>query len=263
MHPILIHAGPFILPTYGAFVAVGYLLGILWLKTQIRWMPQMNEEKFWGMVYLLFFGAVMGGKLLFAVLNFDLYWSGQAHFFKNFRYGFVFYGGLLGAIAMGVVCSRWLKLPYAGNADYFGIALPLGHAVGRVGCFGTGCCYGRPTQLPWGVAFGGHPASNTPEELWGVPLHPTQLYEALACAAIAAFLRYYALPKAKNGHLVAGTIFLGYIVLYAVARFFIEFLRGDDRGGFFLALSVSQWISLAAVAACAQLMRRRGIWAKR
>lgn len=263
MHPILIQSGPFTVPTYGALVAAGYLLGIWYVKSQLRWIPRMTEEKFWGMVYSCFFAAVLGGKLLFVALNVDLYWSGQMGFFSHFRYGFVFFGGLLGAMAAGVWIVRWLDIDYLATGDYVGTALAMGHAIGRVGCLGAGCCYGRPTELPWGVILGGHPASSTPEHLWGVPLHPVQLYEAAASAAIAGFLLYYVLPRIKKGRLRAGTGFLGYLALYALARFSVEFFRGDDRGGAFLALSVSQWISLAVLAASAELMRRRGIWSRR
>lgn len=256
MHPILIRLGPASVSTYGACVAAAYLIGILWLKSQIPFMPRMSEDKFWTMIYGLFFGAIAGGKLLFVALEWRAYWSGELSFFWDFRYGFVFFGGLLGAIAMGFLVARWCDIPYLGVADYFGAALPMGHWLGRLGCLAAGCCYGRPTTLPWGVRVGGSPASSTPQEFWGMPLHPTQVYDALANVAIFVLLLYRMLPLVKKGKLPPGTVFLSYIFLYSVARFFIEFFRGDDRGGSFLGLFISQWIGLACLAVAAAMIVR-------
>src|SRR5438309_855524 len=98
MHPILITLGSWHISTYGFFVALAYLTGILWLKTQIPFMPGMNEDKFWTLIYGLFFGAIMGGKLLYVLVSWQSYASGEIHFFRDFRYGFVFFGGLLGTM---------------------------------------------------------------------------------------------------------------------------------------------------------------------
>lgn len=261
MHPILIDFGFFRLSTYGTFVALAYLAAILWLKSQIRWMPGMNEDKFWTMIYGLFFGAVAGGKLLYIALNFQLPLSADLHFIRDFRYGFVFYGGLLGALAMGLLIRRWIRVPYLAVADYFGAALPMGHWLGRLGCLGAGCCYGKPTAMPWGIYLGGK-GSTTPRELWGVPLHPTQLYEAASSLLICAFLLFFALPRAKRKELVPGSVFAGYLILYAAARFTIEFYRGDDRGPSYASLYVSQWIAIACAIIGAGLIARNGLWAR-
>ena len=99
----------------------------------------------------------------------------------------------------------------------------------------------------------------TPRELWGVPLHPTQLYESAACAAIGFFLLKALLPRVERRELVPGTVFLAYVALYSAARFGIEFFRFDDRGASLPPFSVSQWLSLAGVAAAAAFMARRGV----
>ena len=255
MHPHLIDLGPLSLSTYGAFVAAGYLLGILWLKTQLPFMKEIDEGKFWTMIYGLFFGAVAGGKLLFLFVERRAFLSGEMSLVRDFRYGFVFFGGMLGAAAMGFLVRWWIAAPYRPNSDFFGVALPMGHAVGRLGCLFAGCCYGKPTGLPWAVRLGG-PGSSTPPQLWGVPLHPVQVYESLSCAAIAWFLWAWALPRAKRGELPAGTVWLGYIFLYSAARFALEFFRGDDRGGAAAGLYPSQWIALLCMAATAALMAR-------
>ncbi|MDE2237465.1 MAG: prolipoprotein diacylglyceryl transferase, partial [Elusimicrobia bacterium] len=223
MHPILIRLGPLTVPTYGVLVAAAYLVGISWLKSQAARMPGMDENKFWTLIYGIFFGAILGGKLLFMALEWRLYWDGELGIFRDFRYGFVFFGGLLGALAAGLILTRRLKLPFLATADYFGVALPMGHWIGRLGCLAAGCCYGRPTSMPWGVRLGGDPASSTPVPLWGVPLHPTQLYEAATDIMICLFLLRRVLPRARKGEVPAGTVFMLYVLLYSIARFINEF----------------------------------------
>lgn len=258
MHPFLISYGTFHIATYGAFVAAAYLLGVLWLKSQIKWMG-LTEDQFWILVYYLFFGAIAGGKLMFMAVEYKAFLSGALHPIKDFRYGFVFFGGLMGSAAMCFLAQKKLRFDYLELADYFGVALPMGHALGRLGCLGSGCCYGSPTSLPWGLALGGHPASTTPRSLWGVPLHPVQVYESLANLAIFMFLWKRVLPRVQRKELVPGTVFLGYVALYSAARFVIEFFRFDDRGATLPPFSVSQWVSLAGLALAGTLMARRGM----
>ena len=257
MYPVLIHIGPFTLATYGVLVAAGYLSGILWLKSQIARMPAMDEDKFWTLVYSLFFGAIAGGKILFILVSLPDVLAGRIHLIRDFRYGFVFFGGLLGSMIAGVWAVRKLNIPYLGTADYFGVALPLGHSIGRLGCLASGCCYGKPTSLPWAVKLGGSPFSTTPEDLWGVPLHPTQVYESLANLAIFLAMWKLLLPRVQRGRLAPGTVFLSYVTLYSCARFVIEFLRGDDRGWQAGGLWVSQWVAIACVLGCAAAIAAR------
>lgn len=258
MHPILIALGPWHLSTYGAAVAAGYLVSILWLKSQLGPMG-LDEKRFWRLIYCVFFGAIAGGKLLYWAVSYRELLDGRLSLVGDFRYGFVFFGGLLGSLAMGWLAKRWMGLDLTALSDYFGVALPFGHAVGRLGCLAAGCCYGRPTQLPWGLALGGDPYCVTPRELWGLPLHPAQLYESLANAAIGLFLLRVLLPRAQRKELAPGTVFLAYVALYSAARFLVEFCRYDDRGASLPPFSVSQWLALAGMAAAAALLMRRGV----
>jgi len=258
MHPVLIALGPLHLSTYGAAVAAGYLVAILWLKSQMAAMG-LDERGFWRLIYCLFFGAIAGGKLLYWAVSYREILDGQLSPLGDFRYGFVFFGGVLGALAMGYVAKLWLGFRFLAIADYIGVALPFGHALGRLGCLAAGCCYGRPTGLPWGIALGGDPASVTPRELWGIPLHPTQLYESAANLGIGFFLLKVLLPRAQRRELSAGTVFLAYVALYSAARFVIEFFRFDDRGASLPPFSVSQWLALTGIAAVAAVLARRGV----
>ncbi len=249
MHPVLIDFGFWQLSTYGTLVAAGYLAAILWLKPRLSKMPGMNEDKFWFLIYALFFGAVAGGKILYIAVSLTEMPLSELHIIRDFRYGFVFFGGFLGSTAMGAWAARRLKLPFWSASDYIGVALPLGHAIGRLGCLAAGCCYGKPTEVAWAVRLGGSPLCVTPERLWGIPLHPTQLYESVANALIAAAVWFILIPRIRKGKLAPGTGFLSYIVLYSVARFCIEFYRGDDRGWSYAGLWVSQWLGIVCAGA--------------
>lgn len=232
MHPTLLRLGSFELSTYGVLVAAGYVAGILWLKRRREEMG-LTENRFWDLVYWLFGGALIGGKIGFVIVERDV-----TLFWHDVRYGFVFYGGFLGAALAGWIASRRMKFSFVKLSDYFGVALPIGHAIGRLGCLMAGCCYGAHTDLPWGVPLAGDPSR-----------HPTQVYEAIANALIALTVARIGLPRVRDGRWRAGSAFLLYILLYAGARFAIEFLRADDRGFMLAGLSPSQWTALGAVIA--------------
>ena len=254
MFPVLIRIGDFQLATYGLLVASGYLLGIWWL-THERERMGLDEDRFWSLIYTLFFGAIGGGKLLYLMVEWRSVLDGSLHLLRDIRFGFVFFGGLLGYCITGAWWVRKHKVSFLKMSDYFGVALPLGHAIGRPGCFLAGCCAGLPTTMPWGVRFT-HPDTLVPASLQGIPLHPTQLYESLM-VGIVAFLAFKTIRKVQAGKLPEGSAFAVYIGLYSFARFIIEFFRGDDRGGFFLSLSPSQWISLAVSAWAIWIFQRR------
>ena len=259
MWPNLISVGSYHLATYGVCVAAAYLTAIYWLKSQMENMG-LDEKKFWTLIYCLFFGAIAGGKILYVIVEWHSFVSGQLRLFRDFRYGFVFYGGFLGAMLMGALYARLTGVGFLRIADYFGVALPMGHWLGRLGCLAAGCCYGRPTRLPWGIRFTDS-YSLVPESLLGVPLHPTQLYEAIGHIAMGIFL-YRLLQRVLKEKFRTGTVFFAYVLLYAALRFFVEIFRGDDRGGFWLGLSPSQRIALACVAVAGPLLWHRGIWTK-
>lgn len=240
MLPVLLKLGPVSLSAYGVLVAAAYLAGISWLRRRRSEMG-LSEDAFWELIYWLFAGALIGGKLAYAAVERD-----PSRLWSDLRYGFVFYGGLIGALAAGGMLQRRRAFSYAKLADYFGVALPLGHAIGRLGCLAAGCCYGRHTDLPWGVALAGDPSR-----------HPTQIYESLANAAIAAVVLRAGLPRVQDGRWRRGAAFLLYVALYAAARFGVEFLRGDDRGPAWLGLAPSQLVSLCLLAAAGVLSLRR------
>ncbi|HZR82357.1 MAG TPA: prolipoprotein diacylglyceryl transferase family protein [Candidatus Binatia bacterium] len=206
---------------YGAFAATGCIVAVLWLKAH-RGRLGLSENAFWAAVWTMLLGAVIGAKGLFVALGWEHYARGELRFWRDFGVGFVFFGGLAGAAIAGAIFARARRLSFVAGADYFAVAVPMGHSIGRVGCFFAGCCGGRPP-------------------------HPVQLYEAAALAGIAWLCRR-PLARVETGELAAGTAFRWYLVLYGAVRLLLDPLRADGRPERFLGLSHQQGIALAIVA---------------
>jgi phosphatidylglycerol:prolipoprotein diacylglycerol transferase len=183
--------------------------------------------------------ALVGAKLLLLITDFQTFRNNPAELFNLFRSAGVFYGGLIVAVAVALVYIRRVGLPLWVTCDVFAPGIALGHVVGRFGCFFAGCCWGKPTSVPWAITFTDPFAASNVGTPLNVPLHPTQLYEAGAELVILAVL----LGTEQKGQRFAGRTFWLYMLLYAVSRFVIEFYRDDPRGmvGVF---STSQFISV-------------------
>ena len=138
----------------------------------------------------------------------------------------MFYGGLILAVTVALIYIRRIGLPLWTTCDVFAPGIALGHVVGRFGCLFAGCCYGKPTTLPWGITFRDPFAAANVGTPLGTPLHPTQLYEAGAELLILIVL----LVTERKGKPFPGRTFWLYMLLYAVSRSIIEFYRGDERG---------------------------------
>lgn len=238
MYPELFSVGPITVYSYGVLLAASYLLG-LWLA--------MRRAKQWGLdpsrvldlgIYIII-AALIGAKLLLLIVDFDQFSRSTADLLSLARSGGVFYGGLI--LAVGVAFWYVIKhrLPLWTTCDVFAPGIALGHVTGRLGCLAAGCCYGRPTELPWGITFTNPLAAANVGTPLGIPLHPTQIYEAGAELLILVFL----LATERRGKPFAGRTFWGYMFLYAVSRYVIEIYRGDPRGEV-LGISTSQFISL-------------------
>jgi len=252
MHPIIVQFNSIKLPAYGLLVACGYLAGIFYIFSKAA-ASGFKKEVLSDLVFYSVLSGMLGAKFFYAAT----YWedfgtdlpSRAAYLLTNFRYGFVFYGGLLFGAGAFFITAHRKKVNAFRAADVFAPALALGHAFGRVGCFLAGCCHGGPTACPVSVTFT-NPASEVNPLYLGVPLHPVQLYEAAGNLAIF-FLLNAALRRSFNGKLRAGAVTALYAALYAALRFLLEFLRGDDRGVLRLGLSPAQLISTAVFTAAA------------
>src|SRR6266536_3048429 len=188
---------------------------------------------------LLAAAYLLGAKLLLLITDFKSFTADPRELLTLARSGGVFYGGLIVAVIVALWYIRRVGLPLWTTCDVFAPGIALGHVVGRFGCLFAGCCYGKPTTKPWGITFTDTFAAANVGTPLGVPLHPTQLYEAGAEFLILIIL----LATERKGRSFAGRTFWLYMLLYAISRFIIEFYRGDDRGtvGMF---STSQFISI-------------------
>jgi phosphatidylglycerol---prolipoprotein diacylglyceryl transferase len=241
MFPILIDIGPITIHTYGFFVALGLLAGIFLATREARRLG-LDGDKIMDMCFYIVVAAIIGSRLLYVIQNLETFTSAPLEMFKIWKGGLVFYGGFIGALVVVLVYLRIHRLPLGKIADIAAVSVPLGHFFGRLGCLSAGCCYGVICECPWAVTFS-HPEALAPLQ---VPLHPTQLYEAVANLAI--FLILFSFRHRKRYH---GQLFLIYVMLYGSIRSVIEIVRGDFRGsdlfGFF-SISQAAGISLALAA---------------
>jgi phosphatidylglycerol:prolipoprotein diacylglycerol transferase len=237
MYPILFQFGSFHIYAYGFFIVVGFVTAVVLAGLKIR--KSTIGISFENVVDLFFYtvlSALIGSRILFVLINFDVYRQHPMQIFKIWEGGLVFYGGLVLAVIVAFWYMRWHRLPIWKVADLISPLIALGLSFGRIGCFLAGCCYGKETSLPWGVVF------KNPDSLarLNVPLHPTQLYDAANGLAIFFFLNWMEKRKTFDGQ-----IFWLFLFLYSITRFFIEIFRGDPRG--FLCgdlLSTSQGVGI-------------------
>jgi len=257
MYPELFRIGSFPINTYGVFLAVAFLSAIL-ISVRLGARDGLPREKIYDLCLWMLLASLVGSKLLMLLTEPD-YRSNPLHLVSLdfLRSGGVFYGGLLGAIITGYLLIKRYKLPWWKTADACAPGIALGNFFGRQGCFAAGCCWGKPTTLPWGVKFTqlGHDVTGVPID---AHLHPTQLYESFALLAVFLFLLW--LHKRRT---FTGQVILAYALLYSVIRFAIEFVRNDPRGDILgltslTGLSTSQLISLVlGIGALVLLIVRR------
>ena len=238
MHPILLELGPLTVYTYGLLLAAAYLLGLklAMIRAEKR---GLDGARILDLGIYIIISALVGAKLLLVITDYKSFIGDPRELLTLARSGGVFYGGLILAVAVALWHIRKVGLPLWTTCDVFAPGIALGHVIGRFGCFFAGCCYGRPTTLPWGITFTNPAAHNLVGTPLNASLHPTQLYEAGAEFLILMVL----LATERKGKPYAGRTFWLYMLLYAISRFIIEFYRGDDRGSVG-PFSTSQFISL-------------------
>ena len=242
MHPILFEAGGLTIYSYGVLLAAAYLLGLQFALRRARRLG-LDPNRVMDLGIWIIISALVGAKLLLLVVDFDQFTANPRDLLSLARSGGVFYGGLIAAVAVALIYLRRHKLPLWTTTDVFAPGIALGHIVGRIGCLLAGCCFGRETSVPWAITFRDPAAMANVGTPLGVPLHPTQLYEAGAEALILVFL----LAFERRGRPFPGRTFWTYMLLYGVSRFIVELYRGDSRGMVFDTLSTSQFVSVLLV----------------
>lgn len=239
MFPILISIFGFKIHTYGVLMAAGFIISLnLSMISAKKYQIEANKILDLGVYTLVC--VIIGGKLLYLIVYLRDFIDNPGEIFSILRIGGIYYGGLILALIVDVWFLKKNKLDAWLVGDILAPYIALGHSIGRIGCFASGCCYGKPTDMPWGVTF----TNQYSHDMFGVPLyipiHPTQLYESFILLTIFAILVFLSRKKSFNGQ-----IFWSYILLYGCGRFLVENFRGDPRGSLFGGyLSTSQFISI-------------------
>ncbi|MCX5751607.1 MAG: prolipoprotein diacylglyceryl transferase [Candidatus Saganbacteria bacterium] len=226
MHPILFQYGFISIHSYGVMAALGFLVGIclvLWLAYKAN----VDINKILDLAIVVMVSAIIGARLFYVIGFWPAYAARPWEIFMVWQGGLVFYGGLIVAALSTMIFLRVNKMPFWKVLDFITFATVIGMIFGRIGCFLNGCCYGIETKVPWAVQF---------PELLG-KRHPTQIYESIDLLIILGILFIiYRLVKKD------GIVFAFGLMLYAIHRFLVEFLRENPY--YFFGLSAAQWISI-------------------
>lgn len=237
MHPVLFEIHGFKIYTYGPIMAVGFLLAFFFMY-HIAKRKNQDLEFYMDLYIWLIIGGLLGCKLLYNFIDYKEFLAHPIKMMNCRNGGLVWYGGVILDALVVIWYSRRKGLPILQVMDTLVAPMALGLAIGRLGCLMGGCCYGKPCSLPWAVTY---PGDVNP--LAGLPVHPTPIYESLASLLIAGII-YLAIKK----DLRRGGATLIWFTLYPIARFIIEFFRGDEIRGLYqiagFSISTSQTIGL-------------------
>jgi phosphatidylglycerol---prolipoprotein diacylglyceryl transferase len=266
VHPIAFQLGPLTIHWYGVMIALAFLAG-LWTATRRARRVNVAGDKIADVTFWLMIGAILGARAVYVATYWKTEFSSRpwSEMFMIQHGGLVYYGGFIGATLAGAIYLRWKKLPQWKMADILAPSIALGSIFGRIGCLLNGCCYGRGCHLPWAIRF---PSQS--EGAWmqqfnqglvgrdepSLPVHPTEIYDALLNLAL-----YFGLAWLFRRKKFDGQVFATYFIGYALCRFIVEYFRGDYppdhlHNGLTSAQLVSVPIFIAGVALYALLSRR-------
>jgi len=219
IRPVLFNIGSFQIPSYSFFILLGLVMGIIVYYLEAKKHKQLSENTFY-----IFLGALIGGAIGAKLLMMMIYWNQLT--WDIILTGKSIVGGLIGGTIGVLITKKILRISDQRKGNIFAPAIAIGLAIGRVGCFLRGCCYGTQTSLPWAVNFGD-----------GILRHPTQLYESLFMFGMFFFLLWN-----KKNKPAPGSQFKLLMIAYFIFRFFVEFIRVEPIA--FLGLTWFQIISV-------------------
>ena len=244
--------GPFVLHTYGVILAVGFLVGLFVAAWQAK-KAGLDAARISDLAVYVLIAGLLGAKLMLLAVDWPTYskMGSREILWAFLQSGGVFYGGLVGGLLMAFWFARRSHLPLWPTADVLAPGVVIGQSIGRLGCFAAGCCWGKTATVPWAVTFTDVEVARTIGTPLDTPLHPSQVYESLLTLLIFVVLIWLA-PRKK----FQGQVTLTYLVLYSIARFSLEYYRGDAGRGFIGPLSISQWVAIVLVLAAGALFVR-------
>ena len=220
LDPIAFSLGPITVRWYGIAYILGFICAaFIMYKVSKRWKVRIDADALITILLCVIIGVIIGGRLGYVLFYTNgTYWSNPLEILAFNHGGMSFHGGLIGALVAGIVAAKFTKIPYLTLADLGCIGAPIGLFFGRCANFINGELWGAPTDVAWGVVFGGSAGS--------MPRHPSQLYEAVL-EGIILFLVLYLLSR-KLPPRPRGTFFGIFLIMYGCFRFVIEFVREPD-----------------------------------
>ena len=264
MLPTLLRIGPLAIHSYGVMMAIAFITALHFIRrdsARLGWNPDVIGD----IAFLSLVVGLAGTRILYIIMFHDQFsWSRPLQWFAVWQGGLVFQGAIPCIFVVVYFSLRKHKIPLGPALDMAAPYMALAHGIGRIGCFLNGCCYGKRTNLPWGVPFRrvpydtSLPATGSPafldhcstdsllrvnQDHWSYPVHPTQLYSVLGLVTIFLILLYLR----NKRPLFPGFVVCSYLVLYGLFRFWIEFLRGDHNPTFFGTISGQQAFALGSV----------------
>ncbi|SPD73739.1 Prolipoprotein diacylglyceryl transferase [uncultured Desulfobacterium sp.] len=246
MHPDLFSIGPVTLHTYGLFVALGFFVGLMVAK-KLGEPAGLSRDQVMDMGFIIILSAIIGSRVMYVLMNTSYYTRNPLDMFKIWQGGLVFSGGVLAVVLTMVWYIKRHGLSLGKIADLWAPAVAIGEAIGRIGCLMAGCCYGRPTGMPWGITFTDPHSLACP---LNVPLHPTQIYTSLS--GIIIFITIMLLYVKRQ---FEGQVFLWFLILHSTARLVIEQFRGDDRGVLLSSgMSMTQFVAILILISAAGIL---------
>jgi phosphatidylglycerol:prolipoprotein diacylglycerol transferase len=239
MHKTLLDLGFIQIHSYGFFLALSFALGI-WFAGNRAEKRGIPAERITDVALIIIVATVIGARGLYVVTHLDQFAGRWLDMFRTWEGGLTMYGGAVPATILGMWFLRHWGIDAWKAADAIAPSMALGLGFTRIGCFMSGCCFGAPTDLPWGCVFpeGSHAGHEFPDQA----LHPAQLYASAIGFALFGFLIWLdRKPHPK------GSLFLTFLLLYAVARFGLDTVRSYDSTAFpfdGVALTLNQWVSI-------------------
>jgi len=217
MHPDLFKIGPITIHTYGVFVALGIFCAVF-CAMRLSEKEGISPSLISDLCFWIILGGVLGARITYVIANISYYIRYPLEIVEIWKGGLIFAGGLMVSCLVLGWHVRKYKLNFWKVGDILAPSAALGQAIGRIGCFMAGCCYGKPTDLPWAVVFH-DPHSLAP---LNIPLHPTEIYHSIACFTI-----FFVLMILRRNKSFEGKVFLWYLILHSFQRLLIEKFRGD------------------------------------
>lgn len=220
MYPDVFRLGFLHVRSYGLMLAIAFLVGT-WISLKEARRLKLDEDKLVTVILATLVSGVIGARALYVIEHIDEFRGGWESMLAIWQGGLTLYGGIAAGALIGLLVAKRMGMPVWSVADALTPSVALGTMFGRIGCFLNGCCYGKPTKLPWGVIY--PPDSFPGLEFGHVPIHPAQLYFSLA--GLVLFIVLWSIRKRV---VIPGQLFWIFVATFGVVRLFLDFTRAYE-----------------------------------